>query len=258
MAAHPAIRVEDVVHRFARSGGEPVLDNVTLEIGEGELVALIGPSGCGKSTLLNAVAGLIKPSGGRIEVADRTRVAYVFQHPRLLPWRNVLRNVAFGLEQRPGGRSGTATERARRAIASVNLEGHEHKYPHELSGGMQQRVALARGLAIDPQVLLLDEPFGALDALTRTYLQEELLQIVSGNGATTMLVTHDIDEALLLADRVVVMSARPGRIKTEIPVPLARGRSIDTLVADPAYPQLRSRLRELLRPEAADALVSAA
>ena len=147
--------------------------------------------------------------------------------------------------------------RARQALALVNLEGQEERYPHELSGGMQQRVALARGLAIDPGLFLLDEPFGALDALTRSYLQEELLGIVRSSGTTTLLVTHDIDEALILADRVLVMSSKPGRIKATIDVPFGDDRSIDHLVGDPRYAQIRTQLHQLLRPEV-DELVEAA
>jgi NitT/TauT family transport system ATP-binding protein len=136
----------------------------------------------------------------------------------------------------------------------VSLDGHEHKFPHQLSGGMQQRVAIARGLAINPRLLLLDEPFGALDALTRTYMQEELLGIVRGAGKTAILVTHDIDEALLLADRILVMSSRPGTIKHELRVPFGPDRSLDKLLQDPEYGRIRSTLRELLRPEMADEL----
>ncbi|MHB8620540.1 MAG: ABC transporter ATP-binding protein, partial [Chloroflexota bacterium] len=175
-------------------------------------------------------------------------IAYVFQRPRLLPWRNVLRNVEFGLEQLGLPRAETA-DRAHQALDLVNLSGHESKFPHQLSGGMQQRVAFARGLAVRPGLFLLDEPFGALDALTRGYLQEELLDIVRRTGTTTLLVTHDIDEALLLADRVVVMSSRPGRVKAEVHVPFGPDRKMDALVADSRYPQVRTSLRQMLRPE---------
>ncbi len=253
----PLVEIRGLLKRFARHGGEPVLLDVSLTLHRGELVALIGPSGCGKSTLLNIIAGLVQPTAGVVRVADPDlRTAYVFQRPRLLPWRNVVRNVEFSLEQT--ARSGAATrDAARRAIELVNLEGHKKKYPHELSGGMQQRVALARGLAIEPGLLLLDEPFGSLDALTRGYLQEELIAIVRRTAGTTILVTHDIDEALLLADRVAVMSSRPGRIKTEIVLPFARERSLDTLVADPAYARIRMSLRQLLRPEVEDVVEQA-
>jgi len=247
--ADDLVSIRSVVKRFQRNGALPVIDGVSLAIGRGELVAMIGPSGCGKSTLLNIVAGLVEPTSGDVEIAEPgLRIAYVFQRPRLLPWRNVLRNVEFSLEQIPSLRS-RARQEARNALRLVNLEGHEKKYPHELSGGMQQRVALARGLAVQPGLLLLDEPFGSLDALTRSYLQEELLGIVRRAGATTLLVTHDIDEALLLADRVVVMSSRPGRIKREIALPFGRDRSLDRLVAEPAYAEIRTSLRHLLRPE---------
>lgn len=244
------IEVEEISKRFRNQTGDPVLDHVSLRIRGGELVALIGPSGCGKSTLLNVMAGLLEPTDGRVLIDDPAmRIGYVFQHPRLLPWRTVLRNVEFGLEQLSNGNRSERHQKAREALALVGLEGHEHKYPHQLSGGMQQRAALARGLAIEPDLFLLDEPFGALDALTRTYLQEELLGIVGRAGTTTVLVTHDIDEALLLAHRVVVMSSRPGRIKAEVDVPFGGERSLDRMVADPAYPEIRTSLRQQLQPE---------
>jgi NitT/TauT family transport system ATP-binding protein len=251
------VEVRNVVKQFARHGEEPVLDDVSLDVRRGEIVALIGPSGCGKSTLLNIIASLLNPTTGRVDISDpQLRIAYVFQGPRLLPWRNVQRNVEFGLEQLRHERR-DARAAARRAIELVNLDGHEKKYPHELSGGMQQRVALARGLAIEPGLLLLDEPFGSLDALTRSYLQEELLAIVRATQTTGVLVTHDIDEALLLADRVAVMSSRPGRIKAEIELPFGVDRSLDRLIADPQYAKLRTSLHHLLRPEVDDVLAEA-
>jgi NitT/TauT family transport system ATP-binding protein len=247
------IELRDAGKRF-RGEVDPVLDNVSLSVRRGELVALIGPSGCGKSTLLNIVAGLLPLTDGTLAINEqRLVVSYVFQKPRLLPWRNVRRNVAFSLEQT--GRSAGERRRATdRVIRLVNLEGHEHKYPHQLSGGMQQRVALARGLAIEPGLLLLDEPLGSLDALTRTYLQEELLGIVRTTGTTAILVTHDIDEALLLADRILAMSSRPGRIKHELTVPFGPDRSLDTLLTDPHYGALRKQLRHLLQPEVSAAV----
>jgi len=242
------IELDDLRKRFPRDDAL-VLDRISITVADGELVALIGPSGCGKSTILNIVAGLVQASGGAVRFADPgMRVSYVFQHPRLLPWRNVERNVAFSLEQTALPRE-ARHEAIRAAIARVNLDGHEHKYPHELSGGMQQRVAIARGLAVNPRLLLLDEPFGALDALTRSYMQEELLGIVRGAGTTAILVTHDIDEALLLADRILVMSSRPGTIKHELRVPFGLERSLDSLLRDPGYGRMRMMLRELLRPE---------
>ena len=249
----PLIEIRSVVKRFS-GDADPVLDHVSIAVAKGDLVALIGPSGCGKSTVLNILAGLVTPTEGAITLSDPdARISYVFQRPRLLPWRNVKRNVEFSLEQTklPSSRR---HEAAKAAIARVNLEGHEHKYPHQLSGGMQQRVALARSLAIEPSVLLLDEPFGALDALTRSYMQEELLGIVRGSGTTALLVTHDIDEALLLADRVLVMSSRPGKIKHELHVPFGADRTLDALLQDPEYGRIRSELRHLLRPEVVEEL----
>ena len=253
MTAAPLLEIDAVRKRFPRDE-ELVLDRISIDVADGELVALIGPSGCGKSTVLNILAGLIRATDGAVRFADADmRISYVFQRPRLLPWRNVERNVAFSLEQTP--LSGEARRAAiRAAITRVNLVGHEHKYPHELSGGMQQRVAIARGLAVNPRLLLLDEPFGSLDALTRSYMQEELLGIVRGAGTTAILVTHDIDEALLLADRVLVMSSRPGTIKHELRVPFGPERSLDSLLQDPEYGRIRSMLRELLRPEVVEEL----
>lgn len=255
----PAIRFRGVSKTYGRSS-QPVLQDIDLDVASGEIVALIGPSGCGKSTLLNVLAGLVEVSAGSVEVADDIAdSAYVFQNPRLLPWRTVQHNVEFGLEQTGiGGRE--ATERAKRALELVHLAEHAQLYPHQLSGGMQQRAALARGLALEPALLLLDEPFGALDALTRSYLQEELLAIVASSGATTLLVTHDIDEALLLADRVVVMSARPARIRQVFDVPFAGIGTQDELLAHPDFVPLRQQIRGLLRPDvlAAEAELSLA
>lgn len=244
------IELHEVTLRFDRRDPVAVVQNVSLTVRRGEIVALIGPSGCGKSTLLNMMAGLYRAESGRIDVRPDAKVAYVFQGPRLLPWRKVMGNVLYGVEAQGLPRE-AALERARRTIELVNLSGHEHKYPHELSGGMQQRVALARGLAIDPDICLLDEPFGALDALTRSYLQEELTGIVRGTGMTTVLVTHDIDEALLLADRVAVMTARPGGLARVVEVPFGSERSLDALHGDPEYAELRRELREMLRPQVA-------
>jgi NitT/TauT family transport system ATP-binding protein len=246
--AEPLIRFAGVGKTYSGTA-DPVMQGVDLEVAAGELVAIIGPSGCGKSTLLNLLAGLTEVTEGSIELSrDDLRSAYVFQNPRLLPWRSVRRNVEFGLEQ-VGTTGAEARARADAALELVHLAGQGDKYPHQLSGGMQQRAALARGLALEPGLLLLDEPFGALDALTRSYLQEELLGIVSALGTTTLLVTHDIDEALLLADRVVVMSSRPARIRRVFDVPFAGTRTQDELLADPRFAPLRHEIRALLRPE---------
>lgn len=245
----PLIRFVGVGKTYPRSAG-PVLDDINLDIRAGELVALVGPSGCGKSTLLNVLAGLTTVSEGTVQLSQPDlRSAYVFQRPRLLPWRSVRANVEFGLEQAGHDRA-ERRRRAQAALELVHLGEHGDKYPHELSGGMQQRAALARGLALDPQLLLLDEPFGALDALTRTYLQEELRTIVRRSSTTALLVTHDIDEALLLADRVVVMSSRPARIRRIFDIPFAGHQGvIDEVLSHPDFVPLRHEIRDLLRPD---------
>jgi ABC-type nitrate/sulfonate/bicarbonate transport system ATPase subunit len=250
MTASPLIRFRGVGKSYAR-GTVPVLDGIDLDVAAGELVALIGPSGCGKSTLLNLLAGLTDVTTGRIELAaGDLRSAYVFQHPRLLPWRQVRRNVEFGLEQ-TGLDAADRRARAQQALELVHLGDHGDSFPHQLSGGMQQRVALARGLALAPGLLLLDEPFSALDALTRSCLQEELLAIVRCSGTTTLLVTHDIDEALLLADRIVVLAGRPAQIRCVVDIPFQRISSLDELMDHEQFGPLRRRIRALLRPTAA-------
>lgn len=249
--ADALIQFREIGKQYADSA--PVLVDIDLDVRRGELIALVGPSGCGKSTLLNLLAGLTQASSGSVTVDEpNLRSAYVFQSPRLLPWRSVLANVEFGLEPSKLDRR-ERRKRAQAALELVNLGEHKLKYPHQLSGGMQQRAALARGLALEPSLLLLDEPFGALDALTRSYLQEELLSIVRRSDTTTMLVTHDIDEALLLADRVVVLSNRPARIKKVFNVPFAREPrdSFDSVLAHPDFVPLRHEIRELLRPVSA-------
>lgn len=247
------VTIDRVWKQFGTDAAGPVLNDISLSVQRSEFLAIIGPSGCGKSTLLNILARLTAPTQGHVRLSDpAARIAYVFQSPRLLPWRTVQRNVEFGLEQTAISRK-QVRERAAEALRLVHLAEHSDKYPHQLSGGMQQRAALARGLALEPDLLLMDEPFGALDALSRSYLQEELLSLVRRTDSTTMLVTHDIDEALLLADRVVVMSNRPARIKEIVTVPFGVTRSLDALISDPRYPGLRSQLRELLRPEVARA-----
>lgn len=245
----PFIDIRDVQKQFGKDKGGPVLHDVSLAVSRGEFIGIIGPSGCGKSTLLNILSGLTDPTSGEVRFADPGMcIAYVFQSPRLLPWRTVQRNVEFGLEQTQIPRQ-QVRDRAAEALRLVHLDEHSGKYPHQLSGGMQQRAALARGLALQPDLFLMDEPFGALDALTRSYLQEELLSLVRRTASTTLFVTHDIDEAVLLCDRVVVMSSRPARIKEIVDVPFGYERSFDALISDSRYPHLRSRLRELLRPE---------
>ena len=207
------------------------LDDVSLEVRSGEFVSMVGPSGCGKTTFLTVVDGLLPPTAGRIYL-DGKEVrepgpdrAMVFQDASLLPWRTVLGNVLYGLEcQKVDRRS--ALDRARTFIDMVGLSGFEHHYPHELSGGMQQRVNLARALALDPQILLMDEPFASLDAQTRELMQEELLAIWQRAGKTVLFVTHQINEAVYLSDRVIVFSARPGRVKRVIPIEIERPRKL--------------------------------
>lgn len=208
------------------------VDGLNLDVHAGEFVSIVGPSGCGKTTFLNAVDGLIPISDGTLSLGGRPIKgpghdrAMVFQHPSLLPWRTVLTNVSYGLELQGKVRAKEARERARDFIRLVGLEGFEDHFPLELSGGMQQRVNLARALATDPELLLLDEPFAALDAQTREYMQLELVRIWRQTAKTAVFITHDIKEAIYLADRVIVFSARPGRAKMSLHVDLPRPREL--------------------------------
>lgn len=246
------------VHLSYRRGAsaEPfvAVDGVDLEVAEGEFVSIVGPSGCGKTTFLNAVAGLVRISGGTLEL-DGTEVtgpgrdrAMVFQQPRLLPWRGLLRNVTYGLEVGRGRRRAEAREIGRRYLALVGLEAFEHAYPRQLSGGMQQRANLARALATDPTMLLLDEPFASLDALTREFMQVELLRIWRQSRKTTLFVTHDIKESIYLADRVVVFTARPGRVREVIPIPLPRPREL-RIKRDPSFTRIEDRVWACIEEE---------
>lgn len=207
------------------------LQQTSLRIEEGEFLCIVGPSGCGKTTLLNCLDGLQKVTAGQILLDGKVISgpgpdrAMVFQSPSLLPWRSVLRNVSYGLELQKRPRQ-EALDMAREMIALVGLKGFEQHHPGELSGGMQQRVNLARALVMNPEVILMDEPFAALDAQTRELMQAELLRIWQTTNKTAVFITHQINEALYLADRVVVMSARPGRVKTVLPVPFERPREL--------------------------------
>ena len=231
--AKPKIAAEDVRHVFA-ADGEPLLalDGVDLAVREGELVAIVGESGCGKSTLLRLVAGLLRPTAGRVlldgqpVVEPREDVALVFQRSVLLEWRTALDNVLLPAEIRRLPRGRHAAD-ARALLATLGLAGFEERRPRQLSGGMQQRVALAQALLLQPAVLLLDEPFGALDAITREQLNLELLDLWEARRSTMLFVTHDLAEAVFLADRVVLMTRRPGRIAASFPVPLPRPRTLD-------------------------------
>jgi NitT/TauT family transport system ATP-binding protein len=205
------------------------VDKVNLTIREGEFVTIVGLSGCGKSTFLNSIAGLVKHQHGEIRVNDRVvhgpgaDRAMVFQKASLLPWRKVGRNITYGLEL-SGMKKSEAREKASYYINLIRLNGFENHYPYQLSGGMQQRVNLARALACDPEVLLLDEPFAALDAITRELMQGELLELCEKVGKTVLMVTHQIDEAVLLSDRVIIFSARPANILADISIPIKRPR----------------------------------
>jgi NitT/TauT family transport system ATP-binding protein len=227
--------------------------NIDLQIRSKEVVCVVGPSGCGKTTLLRCIGGLLAPSSGQVlidgQTVNRPRegVAIVFQHFGLLPWKTVLDNVAFGL--RIAGASAAVTaERLRHYIGLVGLAGFETHYPYQLSGGMQQRVGLARALAIDPEILLMDEPFASVDAQTREVLQEELLQLHERERKTMIFITHSIDEAIILGDRVAVMASRPGRIKEILTVDFARPRDPAAVRAQSRYTELRNHIWEELRP----------
>jgi ABC-type nitrate/sulfonate/bicarbonate transport system ATPase subunit len=238
-APRAKLRAENVSMTFNRDGQSmSVLENINLEVSTGEFVCLLGPSGCGKSTLLSAIAGFLKPSSGQIFIdgeivrAPDPRRIFVFQERGVFPWLTVEGNIGFGLGRLP------RAERARRIahyVKMVGLEGFEKSYPHELSGGMKQRVEVARALAVNPDVLFLDEPFGALDSITRMVMRGELLRIWQAERKTIVFVTHDIDEAVQLADRVVVMSARPGHIRQIVPIDIPHPRDISS----PRYLELR-------------------
>jgi NitT/TauT family transport system ATP-binding protein len=235
------------------NGGTVALQATDLSVQENDFITILGPSGCGKSTLLRMVAGLDTPTTGLISLdgkpvtgpgADR---GMVFQSYTLFPWLTVLQNVCFGLREK-GLPLAQQQEAARGFIAKVGLKGFEQHYPKQLSGGMQQRTALARALANAPRILLMDEPFGALDHQTRELMQELLLGIWEGERKTVLFVTHDIDEAIFMGNRVVVMTARPGRIKCDIPVPLPHPRDY-LMKTSPEFAQLKARLMEEIRIE---------
>jgi NitT/TauT family transport system ATP-binding protein len=228
-----SIEVEGLGKTFRRKDLEThALDAVDLQVGSGEFLAVVGPSGCGKSTLLRLIAGLIPPSAGRVVIdgqsvsGPQTQLGIVFQKPVLLEWRTVLGNVLLQAEMRRLDAS-AYLERARRLLSAVGLGDFEDRYPHELSGGMQQRAAIVRALIHDPPLLLMDEPFGALDALTREQMRIDLEELWLSTQKTVVFITHSIDEAVLLADRVMVMSPRPGRIERTIDVDLPRPRGLE-------------------------------
>lgn len=230
------------------------VDKVDLDICEGEFVTIVGLSGCGKSTFLSAIAGLVPHQRGEIRVNDTivtgpgTDRAVVFQKASLLPWRKVGRNITYGLEL-SGMKHAEARERASHYVNLIRLNGFEDHYPHQLSGGMQQRVNLARALACDPEVLLLDEPFAALDAITRELMQGELLELCEKVGKTVLMVTHQIDEAVLLSDRVIVFSARPAHVLADIRIPIPRPRQGHVKDSD-EFRGLMSKIWEIIEGNA--------
>jgi NitT/TauT family transport system ATP-binding protein len=230
----------------SQSGADvPALTGLDLTVRRGELVVLIGPTGCGKTTLLNVLGGLERPDDGEIRFAAESRpqrgVAYVFQHYTLFPWRTLLRNVTFGLQMR-GMRRRERRETARKRLAQVGLSDFENAFPHETSGGMRQRAAIAQALAVSPEILLMDEPFGALDDATRRDLQQLLVTLWQASGTTVLFVTHNVDEAVIMANRILVFSQRPARIIQEIPVDLPRPR--DTL--SERFTELFVRVRQAI------------
>jgi NitT/TauT family transport system ATP-binding protein len=232
-----------------------VLREINLDVHEGELVCIVGPSGCGKSTFLNAVDGLIKVTAGEIRVDGRAvdrpgpDRAMVFQHDSLFPWRTVAQNVTYGLELQGKLARAEMMERAQALIDLVGLRGFAEHYPHELSGGMRQRVNIARALVMNPELLLLDEPFAALDAQTREFMQAELLKILARAKTTALFITHQINEAVFLGNRVVVFSARPARIKEVIDITLPAVRSLDVKL-EPDFVALERRVWRLIEEEA--------
>jgi NitT/TauT family transport system ATP-binding protein len=249
-----AVTVDDVSQRFALRDRELVaLEDIKVTVREGEFVSLIGPSGCGKSTLLRLIAGLIAPTSGTILIGDetpaqaraRSEIGFVFQEPTLLPWRTALDNVTLLTKV---AKRGNAAERRRRGLELLELVGladFADAHPAKLSGGMQRRVGIARALALDPRILLLDEPFGALDELTRQQMNLELLRIWAQQRTTAILVTHNVGEAVFLSDRVLVMGTRPGRVIEEVTIDLPRPRRLE-LLQDEGFFALSSRLTGIL------------
>ncbi|MEK6601737.1 MAG: ABC transporter ATP-binding protein [Candidatus Binatota bacterium] len=244
-----------------RTGGRLLaLDNINLSVEEGEFVTIVGPSGCGKTTFINIADGLLKPTGGKIMLDGKEVTgpgndrAMVFQDPCLLPWRTVLRNVLFGLECR-GQEGNVERERALKFIKLVGLSGFEDHYSHELSGGMQQRCNLARALTVDPEILIMDEPFAALDAQTREIMQMELLRIWNEAKKTVLFITHQINEAIYLADRVIVFGARPGRVKDVLKIDIPRPRKL-AVKRDKQFLEYEDKLWNLIEEEVKKTMVA--
>lgn len=251
------IQATNVRVEYQRSRDKSVLvalEEFSLSIKAGEFVTIVGPSGCGKSTFLNVVAGLQPPTAGEVTIDGKVvrgpgpERAMVFQDYGLMPWRTVEKNVCFGLEMQ-NRLDADAQERVRYYIRLVGLAGFEHAYPRELSGGMRQRVGLARALATEPRILLMDEPFAAVDLITRELMQDELAQIMATTEKTVIFITHSVDEAITLGDRILVMTARPGRIKQIFEVDLPRPRSAKTIRSSKEYVGLRAQIWEQLAAE---------
>ncbi len=257
------IEFKGVTKVFPRGGGTfTAIEGITLEVAEKEFVAIVGPSGCGKTTLMRMAAGLDFPSAGTVSVGGRTVTspgpdrAVVFQQFALFPWKTVRDNIAFGLKCKGASRA-EQDDAVRKYLELMGMQGTEDSFPHQLSGGMQQRVAIARSYAIDPDVLLMDEPFGALDAQTRTVMQEELIRLSRFNPRTVLFITHSVDEAVYLADRVVVLARNPGRIREVLDVASTRraekwdAHAIEEVMDLPSFTGMRTHLWKLLREQIA-------
>ncbi len=256
LSTDAAIVLRNVSKRFVSPEGKAftALEGVDLTVAPGEFCAVVGPTGCGKSTTLALISGLEPPSRGEVSVLGRQvkgvqhSVGYMFQRDAVFPWKTVLDNVAAGPRFRGMG-GGEATKRARDWIARVGLSGFEHHYPHQLSGGMRKRVALAQTLITEPRILLMDEPFSALDVQTRALMENELLDLWAATGASVVFVTHDLEEAVALSDRVVVITAGPGTVKAIYPVNLPRPRNIQEIRFEPEFMRIYEEIWSGLRDE---------
>jgi NitT/TauT family transport system ATP-binding protein len=249
LSARPAIRIRDLYKKF---GAFTAIDGVSVEIAHGEFFMIVGPSGCGKTTLLRILAGLDSVSAGSIEIetpsSQRPVNSMIFQGDSIFPWMTVWDNAAYGLRMRHVPKA-TIKEVVGHYLARTGLTKFAKYYPHQLSGGMRQRVSIARAFANDPEILLMDEPFSALDAQNKLLLQEELLRIWEEHKKTVVFITHSVDEAVFLGDRIMVMTAQPGKLKTFVPVPLARPRSIMELQKSPEFGELIAHIWSSLREE---------
>lgn len=254
-AKQAVLRFQQVSKTYVTSSRKvTAVEGLTLDVAAGEFLTVVGPSGCGKSTLLNLLVGLERPSSGQIlldgkpSADNRMKVGYVMQQDNLYPWRTLQQNVEFPLEIR-GVPAAERAEIARRYLAKVNLAGFEERYPYELSGGMRQRGNIVRALSYSPDVIIMDEPFGPLDAQTRLLLQEQLLELWQSERKTVVFITHDLQEAIALGDRVMVLTARPGRIKAVHEVPIPRPRNLRHIHEDPKFRELLSVLGDQLAEE---------